>query len=200
MTFIQQIQEKTRAEAAAKGISLARTTLSKEVDGVTLTMRVAPCSWMYPGHGLQVQVAIENGGDVCIHEPSIPFEEATEAVMFKLFDQVKLVKCSKCGGTAFDPIVCKTNRAGQCEACFLTDLKKKFDKENEKEVKRMARLDSKRKEEGFTHRIDAWIHPENGSDYPMSMWVKGKPTKKLIQEELRKKKSCVLDDYTITAL
>lgn len=57
------------------------------------------------------------------------------------------------------------------------------------------------KAKGMTHRVDAWVHPAGGGDdYLVSLYVNGEPTKSLIQKELKKLKSSVLDDYTIQAL
>lgn len=55
------------------------------------------------------------------------------------------------------------------------------------------------KADGFTHRLNAWIHPEaGGSDYPKQRYFKGEPSKADIAEFLAM--SCVKDDYKVTVL
>ena len=59
--------------------------------------------------------------------------------------------------------------------------------------------DEAMKKEGYTHRVDAWIHPEaGGSDYPKQQYFKGEPSKKDIETLLAA--SCVKNDYKVTTL
>lgn len=194
---INNLQDGLRA---AEPNPLSKIVLTRELDGVPLSLNVSPCSWMYPTYGLQVQVTMAGGGNVYIHDKTLPFEKATEADLNQMFDQVRLVACTRCGKPAFDPSAHKTNRAGLCEACFVADLDVEFKKAQETENTRMKRMDAKRKKEGFTHRVDAWIHPKRGgSDYQIAIYVKGEPSEAFIKAELGKKSS-VTTDYTVTKL
>lgn len=183
------------------GNKLAGTVRTREIDGTQLTLEISPCSWMYPNYGLQVKITMAGGGDCFFHEKDKLFADANEDDLNKLFDQVRLVKCSRCGKPAFDPMVCGTNRDGLCESCFIDDLNKEFQKVHEKERQKLAKLDAKRKAEGFTHRVSAWIHPsQGGDDYQVEIWFKRDPPQKEITDFLRKKKSSVLDDYQVLTL
>ena len=194
--------EKVRASLRQQEANpLARTVLTQEIDGVTFSIEVAPCSWLYPGYGLQIHVTmLDGGGNVDIMDKTLPFAKATEADMLRLFRQVRVVKCSRCGKPAFDPETTGTNRCGLCEICFIKDLNEELQAAMDKEKKRMARMDTKRRKEGYTHRVDAWVHPQAGSDYQISLYVKGKPTAALIKRELTKLKSQVTNDYTVIEL
>lgn len=180
---------------------LAKAMLTREIDGVVLTLEISPCSWMYPNYGLQVQVTMENnGGNVYLLDKAVKFENATEADLNRLFDRVKLVKCKICGKPAFDPTAAETNRDGKCETCFVGQLRKQFEKDQKKEDQRMAKLDAKYLKKGYTHRVDAWIHPAAGEDSMVTFYTQGEPSKDLIAAQLRKARSTVLDDYTVRPL
>lgn len=163
--------------------------------GVTLSAEVSPCSWMYQ-MPFQLRVSMEDkGGDIIIRDPNLRFENATADDMHRLLGAVQLVqcKCKGCSNPAFDPKVHDTNRAGQCESCFMTKLNAQFAKEKAKEDAKLAKLDAKYKSQGYTHRVDMWVHA-GGDDVPVSMWMKN-PTDEQIQAELKKRKSLVLTDY-----
>lgn len=58
--------------------------------------------------------------------------------------------------------------------------------------------DKKATAAGYTHRINAWIHPASGDDYSVYTYCKGKPSKKTIKVVMRK--SVVKDDFKVTEL
>lgn len=167
----------------------------------TLLASVSPCSWMHAGYGLQLRVEIEGArGHVFLHDKARPFEGATLKHALDMLAAVRIIPCKTCGQPAFDPAAVKTNRDGQCEVCFMQALTADLEQDQAKEQKKIARLDAKRKAEGFTHRVDAWIHPaRGGDDYQMSMWMKD-PTTEAIQNELKKQRSVILTDYRTTPL
>lgn len=179
---------------------LARAIIKRNVNGANLSLQVSPCSWMYPNYGLQVEIVIEGGGKAYLIDKTVMFASASEADLNRLFDKVEIVPCKHCGKPAFDPSSIDTNRQGSCEACFLKELQKEFDKETAKAQKKLAALDAKRRAEGFTHRVEAWIHPEQGEDRQLSIWFKGNPTPESIKKELVKAHSVVFDDYSIVKL
>lgn len=180
---------------------LARKVLTREVDGVALSLEVDPCSWMYLGYGLQASVTMAGGGNATLSDKGIAFKDATLEDLQRMLDQVGIVVCKTCGKPAFDPATVSTNRAGECEMCFMAKLNASFQKSVEKEKKRMAKLDVKYKALGYTHRVDAWIHPAGeGDDQQVSFYVQGAPSKELIQGKLKKSRSSVLDDYTVVTL
>lgn len=194
--MLGDFMDRSRADA---GSNLARMVLTREVDGAKLTLEVSPCSWMYAGYGLQVEISMVGGGSAFIHNKALLFENATSADLESLFDSVRIVKCSRCGRPAFDHKAVSTNRAGLCESCFMSDLDEEFAEAQKEEANRFDLLDAQHRKEGFTHRVDAWIHAGRGEDTQISFYMV-RPTDADIRRALRKNKSRVLDDYSVNEL
>lgn len=167
----------------------------------TLIATVSPCCWMHPNYGLQLKVELEGTGcQAFLHKKALKYADATLKDALDMLAVVQVVPCKTCSKPAFDPTTIDTNRDGQCETCFMTALNAEYAKEEAKEQKKLARLDAKRKAEGYTHRVDAWIHPaQGGSDYQLSMWMQN-PTTETIQNALKKERSVILTDYRTTPL
>ena len=73
--------------------------------------------------------------------------------------------------------------------------------EEEKEMRKELEEDDKKAlKDGYTHRVDAWIHPSSGDDRQISMYTIGKLTDVEVQALLKKKRSTILTDYKIIAL
>lgn len=178
---------------------LARAVLQRTDQGVTLSLEVSPCSWMYPTYGLQVTVRIEGGGNIHVHDKTVLFQDATVDDLNRLFDTVRLKPCKRCGTLTFDPESVSTNREGLCEECFLGDLRKDIDKAAERDAKRQRAADAKKRAAGYTHRVNAWVHPDAGEDFQIVMYAVN-PTVEIIEQQLKRRRSTVLNDYVITAL
>jgi hypothetical protein len=157
---------------------------------------------MTPNYGLQCQVTIpDGGGSAYLHDKTLKFENAQLADLETMLGRVKVCKCEKCGKPAFDPSSVQTNRSGGCEACFMEALNKKYEQSMAREKAKRRKLDEQRKAQGFTHKVEAWVHPEaGGSDYEIVLFAKSLPTAALIQKELKKRRSAVMDDYVVSAL
>lgn len=165
------------------------------IEGASLKAEISPCSWMYPGYGLQLKVTLNEG---CAYLKSkVTFEDATDELFLEMCDQVKLVKCS-CGNAAFDPATIDTNRNGKCEPCFIADLNKEYEEAQKKEQQKILRMDKRRLKEGYTHKVVAWVHPSRGGDdYMIDIYYGAKPTDAQIKASLRKQGSRVLDDFKV---
>lgn len=174
-------------------------TYTTVTDSVELTAQVSPCSWMYPGYGLQIQVKLPGDlGDVTVHTKRVTFEDASIDDVNALLRSVRLVKCA-CGNPAFAPETCSV-RAGRCVPCLAQEGRELAEKLAEKEARKLRRQDAKHKAEGYTHRVDAWIHPDGGGDdYEVRFWMKN-PTKDNIQAVLKKQGSVQLNDYCLTEI
>ncbi|MDK9702470.1 MAG: hypothetical protein OEL20_04970 [Sulfuritalea sp.] len=197
MSDLDNLRDNMRRQEPSE---LARVAVTRDIDGHKLSLEVSPCSWLYPGYGLQVQITLHGGGGhAYIHNKELHFEKATMADLERMFDQVKLVPCKKCGKPAFDPATVDTNRAGECEECFMDRLNAELKKAQEKEDRRMRRLDATHRAQGYTHRIDAWIHG-GGDDRQVSFYSKGKLTTKEVKALIRKQGSMKDDDFTIVTL
>jgi len=179
---------------------LSRTySTSFEIGESRLSATISPCSFMYPNYGLQLQITLEGGGVCYLLNKQVLAVNATEADVDAMLAHVKLKPCSRCGEPAFDPASIDTNRADLCEFCFMK-MNAKYAKASEAEAKKVARKDISMKNSGYTHRVDAWVHPESGSDSMVTMYYGDAPTKSSIESQLKKQGSCVLDDYTVVPL
>lgn len=180
---------------------LKTARLVRQIEGSELSLEVWPCSWMYPGSGLHVRIDMKDGGSATIRAEDTSFETATMDDLNRLFDQVKLVKCKCCGKPAFDPATCSTNREGKCEACFMAALNAKFEADRKKEAEKLAKLDAKYKAQGYTHRVNAWVHPKaGGDDYQVQLWTIGSPKPEEIKAILKRRKSQIDNDYTVVEI
>jgi hypothetical protein len=81
----------------------------------------------------------------------------------------------------------------------MKQLRAELDESTQKENDEISKLDAKYKKKGYTHRVEAWIHPASGDDYSIAFWIQN-PTVEEIQKVIRKKKSQVLDDYKMVEL
>lgn len=170
---------------------------SFSVDGQAARASVSPCSWMYPSHGLQVEVNVA-GGRWYNHDRSISFEHATEADVVRLAEQVRLCACAKCGGPAIlDP---SSNRKGQCEACFMAVLNADLAAAQAKASKRAAAADRKQAAKGYKFKTTAWVHPSTGDDYQIMWYSVTAPTAAEVGKVLKARRSSVTTDYTTTSL
>jgi len=166
--------------------------------GVLLTAQVAICSWN-SGAGVTLLIEFDGGGDVCVRDPQLAVEDATEADYQRMINSVKVIPCRTCGGPAFDPTVCDTNRDGECEACFLRVLDAELEQGLAKQAKKLAKLDAKAKAQGYTHRVEGWIHPVSGEDRQISLWLQN-PTPAVIRAELKRSGSVDPTDYQLIEL
>lgn len=178
---------------------LREASVTREVAGAILTAEVSPCSWMYPAYGFQISVTMEGGGKACVREKDLAFADASTGDMQRLLETIGVISCVKCGKPAFNPDTVQTNREKKCERCFMSELNAEFEKDREKEARRIAKADAKYKKQGYTHRVDAWLHLGSGDDKPVTYYMKD-PTDEVIRAQLRKNRSIVLDDYKIVEL
>ncbi|WP_176000295.1 hypothetical protein [Burkholderia vietnamiensis] len=179
---------------------LKKESVSREVAGAILKAEVSPCSWMNSKYGFQIKVTMsDGGGNAFVHEKELAFADATVGDMSRLLETIGVISCVKCSKPAFDPDTVRTNREKKCERCFMGELNAEFEKGREKAARRMAKNDEKYKKQGYTHRVDAWIHRDAGDDVAVSYYMKD-PTDAQIQAELRKARSVVLNDYKLVQL
>lgn len=174
-----------------------------DVDGHPATAQVSPCSWMYKGYGLQVEVNIL-GSRRYFNEKATSFETATEADVARLASQVKVCSCVRCNGPAVmdDPSVHpKYSSKGLCPKCLTADFEAEFAKEQAKEAKREEAEDKKMVSKGYNFKTVAWIHPAGGGDdYQIVLYSVKAPTPAEMTKTLRARRSRVTDDYTTAAL
>lgn len=78
----------------------------------------------------------------------------------------------------------------------LREDSKKLDQKTKDDT---SKKDATMKRRGFTHRVDAWIHPvQGGDDYMIQSYTEGPPTSNQIAYFLRA--SSVKTDYQVTVI
>jgi hypothetical protein len=156
---------------------------------------VSPCSWMYPNYGLQVQLSLaENAVNA---ESEFILDKAFDA-MKKPMPELEAVakdmaeKWLSENGTAIlhDNVTSWRARAAEFKA--------EMEKDAKRDLAAQKRRDKSHKAKGFTHRVNAWIHPDQGDDFERIAYVVGKPEKADIAKILSS--STVKDDYVVTEL
>lgn len=168
--------------------------MNKQVihQGQTVFFSLSPCSWMYPGYGLQVKLSLTpngfNGASVFINDKSIQGDRAAlEAAAPGAVDKWLSVH-------GVQPLHDAVAKNATLEAEFALENERNRRRDQVRDQKRIAKL----KQQGFTHRIDGWVHPSSGSDRQVSVVTKGTPTDAMIKSALR---GCSLKtDYKVSAL
>ncbi len=172
-------------------------------EGLMLEAEVSPCVFMYRGHPLQISVTMrrhsgEKLAEACVSNCEKTAATYTEADARQLLGRVRVQPCSRCSAPAFNPTTVETNRGGLCEACFLADLEAELEKDQEAERQKIAARDKRMKNKGFTARVTAWVHPEEGGDdCQMDWYFKQRPLPEQIQLLLLEEGSEILDDFEI---
>ena len=111
--------------------------------------------------------------------------------------------CPRCNGqmlnrSAFPSPYRKENI---CEACWYDDFKVQAKKIHDEQDAKTAALDAKHKAMGYTHRLDAMIHPQNGGDDYLTTWYsKGELDLSTIHRLLRARKTSNINDFKQVAL
>jgi hypothetical protein len=164
-------------------------------NGEQVFFSVSPCSWMYPNYGLQVQLSLA--------ENAVNAE--SEFILDKAFDAMKkpMPELEAAAKGMAEKWLAENGAAILHERVATWRARaSEFDAEMQKEAKREAaaqkRRDKSHKAKGFTHRVNAWIHPDQGDDFERIAYVVGKPEKADIAKILSS--STVKDDYVVTEL
>lgn len=174
-------------------------TYTSQCNGVQITAEISPCSWMYPGYGFQLKVALANGTWGMVLRKDLAFADATEQDIQAMLAGVKVIPCKTCGDDALDPDTVSNNQDSECNSCFTKPILAEIADHQAKIKAEIEKMDAQYKQQGCTHRVDAWVHTDEDGDRPMSFWMIN-PSKEAIQTVLRKARSVDLDDYTVTPL
>jgi hypothetical protein len=199
-------KRKPRPHAESRPIRPCKTYARNLSGGLKLKSEVSPCVFMYSDYPLQIRVTLtrrtgEYAGDAYSADRSKTSKSATEADVRRLLAAVRIIPCRRCAAPAFDPATIETNRAGLCEACFLSDLEADIAQAEEAERQEIEERDRRMKAAGMRFRVSAWVHPESGGDdYQMDCYFAATPTDEQIRGLLRGKGSRVLDDYRLVTL
>lgn len=158
--------------------------------GVPVYWSVDPCSWMYAGYGCQVSISlVPNPSHLerhTLHDKSVAGLPRTglEAHGFAMVRQ-----WAKAKNIAWLRDIVEERKASAEQA------RKEYMAE---QIAHEAMQDAKYKAKGYTHRVDAWVHSNDGDDSLVTMYSVGEPTQAAINKLLRK--SVVKHDYAVKKL
>lgn len=123
--------------------------------------------------------------------------EQFDAIVVAFIEQSTVKMCPCCG----KPMWANSGRLttgdahnGICHGCTMRG----YDQASKDEAVQVAKQDVEMKAKGFTHCVDAWIHPGRGDDYSIAVYMNRMPTKADIARVLRK--SVVKTDYSVRVL
>jgi hypothetical protein len=171
-----------------------------ELGGLPLKLKVSPCSWMYAGYGFQAEYrSADSLSWGFVNDKALPLAMATPDDVIRLLNTLTVEPCRTCSARhILNP---SSNRKDQCEVCFMKELNDSFAKEEAKDARALARRDAKHKTKGYSYRVTAWVHPsEGGDDYMIDIYMVRKPRAEAIRAILKRKRSRVLNDYSIVTL
>lgn len=169
------------------------TVIVVTYDNREVYVEVSPCSWMYPGYGLQIKMATKpsavNAESVFDCDKSVEVDEfMSQDELYKLAQRQAIAWLEKNGVEILDQKVLEWSKT---HAVLAERVKQTHEKEKQDYVKRMTA----HVKAGYTHVLRAWIHPSRGDDYQVEACFKGKPTPKQIRATLGK--SMVKTDYKL---
>jgi antirestriction protein ArdC len=199
-------EAQTMRTTKSNSITRRKTYTRRLANGVRLEAEVSPCVRMVPGYPLQLTVTLhrhpgESLGQAFPADRTKTADTYRDADVKRLLAGIRTAPCPRCSTPAFDPATVGTNRAGLCEGCCLGDLNAKSAAAWDAEQRRMAERDARMKRKGMTVRVTAWIHPaDGGDDYQADWYFKTRPTTRMVETLLRRKRSACLDDYQIIIL
>lgn len=179
-----------------------------QVDGVAVEAQISPCSWMYPNHVLQLTLTLVDTRGQHLMRSSKPYGECSAQDVDDLIRGFKtmaagegLLPCPRCGKKTFNRSVFPSaHRDARCEACFLATFRADLERDAAGARALKRQRDSEMFQQGYGFCVDAWVHPEDGDDLPLVIYMKTDPTPEVVEEQL-KRAGCVLcSDYQVRPL
>lgn len=163
--------------------------------GREVFVSISPCSWMYDTYGLQVSLATK--ANACNAESEFVRDKSIQAATMSRDDlraaaETTAVQWLEANGLSKldEAVSVWAVKAGT----FAKTIAAAAKKEAKARLKRLTKLQAK----GFTHVMDAWIHPESGDDYRAEVCFSEPPTKEDIKRALRA--STVKTDYKVSGI
>lgn len=169
----------------------------------TLTVAISPCCWTYPNYPFQIQVHIAETGDhTIVSKKGLSFADAMEADVDALVTSLTIVRCPRCQSPMFERTGNEAHNPEKlCSKCLLADLNEQYEVAKKTAEEKQKNEDAKMKAQGYSHRVNARIHPAGGGDdYQVVMYASRRPTKATMKSQLRKLGSEVFDDFIITKI
>lgn len=158
-------------------------------------VQISPCSWMYPGYGLQIQIASKP--NACNAESVFDRDQMVNVSTVEAKDLVTIARRQARKWLAENDVTeldAKIAKWAEASVQFDAAIKKEQEKDAKARIKRLT----KRQTQGYTHVVDAWIHPATGDDYRTEACTMGIPTTADIKRILSK--SQVKTDFKVTPI
>jgi len=169
---------------------MSKTAFKLRYKGQLVYASVSPCSWMYQGYGLQIQLSLkENGENAESVFPKDKEFECRDVSLDILMPRAQSLAISYLQTNGLEPL--------QKALDHWAEAQKKWDEILKKEEAALLRDHAKHKAKGFTHYTTGWVH-SSGDDYQVGAYSKGAPTEAQIKKLL--KRSVVKTDYAVTEL
>lgn len=169
----------------------------------TLLVSISLCNWMYPNYPFQIQVNIGETGDHTIaSKKGLSVKDAAEADVDALVASLMIVRCPRCQAPMFERTGDQPHNPEKlCSKCVLADLNQQFEASKKRAEDKERQEDAKMKAQGYTHRVNARVHPAvGGDDFQVVFYASSMPTKPAIKAQLQKLGSEVFDDFIITKI
>lgn len=188
-----QTHARKTARTVRKPVVQPRTENSIEYKGDTIYWQVSPCSWMYPFYGCQVQLSLspnpKNSASIFINDKA-----AAGFDYHKLCEYGSAMVRLWLGDENVAALKHRAERSVVEEATLAAALEELLAEQQALP----AEQDASYAAEGYTHRIDTWVHPAEGNDYQRTTYTRGEPTKEVIDQILGD--SVIKTDYSVTKL
>lgn len=167
------------------------------LDGLRLRIELLPSLWkLAPFYGILASTSDHQHASYLIQRP---YARCGAKDYEKLLARVHTAPCSRsrCGRRclADDP----GNPDALCRPHWTAQLKKDVAREQAEASARTAREEARAKARGFRYKAVVWIH-RDGDDVYVVRYFKTRPTRRALRDVAARKRSMILDDYSLAKL
>jgi hypothetical protein len=167
------------------------------VDGMKLKVELLPSLWIQaPFYGILATSPTAGSVAIMIRRP---YQRATPQDFEHLVRQIRTEPCSKPGCTRRYLLGGPDNPGRVCRPHWLKDLDAEAARERAEAKARDARDDARAKAKGFRYKAVVWIH-RDGDDRYLVCYFKARPGQETLQRVAARKRSLILDDFTVSRL
>jgi hypothetical protein len=167
------------------------------LDGLRLKVELLGALWIKaPFYGIMVSTSDHQQASYRIQRT---YARCGPKEYKALLARVHTAPCSRprCGRRclADDP----SNPGALCRTHWTAQLKKDVAREQKESAERLARDDARARARGARYRAVLWLH-RNGDDVYIVRYFKTKPAPEALRGIARRKKSKILDDFSVARL
>ena len=167
------------------------------VDGLRLKVELLGSLWIQaPFYGISATTSDHQHASYMIQRP---YARCGATEFQALLARVHTAPCSRprCGRRclADDP----SNPDALCRPHWTAQLKKDVARELKESSERLAREDARARKRGARYRAILWLH-RNGDDVYIVRYFRAKPTPEALRAIARRRRSKILDDFSVAKL